>query len=132
MKSSGRIALLDHLRGLAAIRVAWFHITSGTSGWLVASGHWGWLGVELFFVISGFVIPYSLAGSARPFRISDFPAFLFRRIVRLEPPYLASIALTIVLNYMSSLSPMFNGASPLIDPFQLVFHFILSHSSDTL
>jgi peptidoglycan/LPS O-acetylase OafA/YrhL len=49
----------------------------------------GYLGVDVFFVISGFVIPYSLWG--REYSLRQFPRYMIRRAVRLEPPYLASV-----------------------------------------
>ena len=62
---SARLTTPDCLRGMAAAGVAWFHITNGNPEFsppalLKASGAHGWLGVEVFFVISGFVIPYAL------------------------------------------------------------------------
>jgi peptidoglycan/LPS O-acetylase OafA/YrhL len=70
-----RIEILGPLRGLAAWRVAWVHFTHDTdfvkTGWLRASGQYGWLWVQVFFVISGFVIPYSMwCGGYRPGSIS--------------------------------------------------------------
>jgi peptidoglycan/LPS O-acetylase OafA/YrhL len=59
-----RIPTLDALRGLASFAVAWFHFTQGSPiafpALLKASGAYGWAGVQMFFVISGFVIPHAL------------------------------------------------------------------------
>ena len=66
-----------------------------------------WLGVDAFFVISGFVIPLSLHG--RGYRLGHYPNFMLRRLLRLEPPYLVSIAMVILLGYLSSLVPGFRG-----------------------
>lgn len=122
MTRDARIPVVDQLRGLAAASVAWFHLTNGYDGWVAASGAWGWLGVEAFFVISGFVIPYALSHLAKPYQISDFPGFMARRIVRLEPPYLASIALVIVLDLVAASTPMFRGAVPDFQPLQVGAH----------
>ena len=60
----GRLAVLDSLRGLAALAVCLFHFAGrddflpGT--YLQAASRQGYLGVVAFFVISGFVIPWSL------------------------------------------------------------------------
>ena len=55
-----QIEIIGALRGLAALSVAWFHFTNGgdllQSGWLKASGAYGWLGVELFFVVKVFLL----------------------------------------------------------------------------
>jgi peptidoglycan/LPS O-acetylase OafA/YrhL len=104
-----RIEGLDLLRGLASLAVCWFHLTrfhyntpdQRVFHRLRETGDYGWLGVEVFFVISGFVIPYSLYRGR--YRVRDFFMYLARRIVRLDPPYLAAIALILVLAWVSSL-----------------------------
>jgi len=104
-----RIEGLDVLRGFASLAVCWFHLTGFHYNtpdqrffYLVRrTGAYGWLGVEVFFVISGFVIPYSLYRAR--YRIRDFFTYLARRVVRLDPPYLAAIALILVLEYATSL-----------------------------
>lgn len=86
---------VEILRGVAAFSVMWFHLTNGNSqflpsgGLLKLSGAYGYLGVQLFFVISGFIIPYSL--SIRNYQVkTDGLGFLVRRIVRIEPAYLVA------------------------------------------
>jgi hypothetical protein len=66
MKSPKRVLSVEGLRGIASLSVAWFHLTNTYQWGIVrASGSWCWLGVEAFFVIFGFVIPYALWMSAR-------------------------------------------------------------------
>ena len=72
------------------------------------------MGVTAFFVISGFVLPLSL--SSNGYRLSDAPVFLLKRAVRLEPPYLATILLIVTLGYVSTLVPLFRGATPHFNP----------------
>jgi peptidoglycan/LPS O-acetylase OafA/YrhL len=110
-----RIQSVEHLRGLAASAVMWFHFTQGnpnflSDGLLKASGAYGYLGVEIFFVISGFVIPYAMAG--RSYRLADGTGFFLRRIVRLEPPYLATVVLCLLLVALGSMTPWFRGEPP--------------------
>ena len=107
---SERQESVEILRGVAAFSVMWFHLTNGNSSFLPsdsllkASGAYGWLGVQLFFVISGFIIPYSL--SLRSYQITaDGLGFLGRRIARIEPAYLASAILMVVLQVVSALTP---------------------------
>ena len=64
LPASGRLALIDGLRGIAAMLVVLFHFCAVAHladvpvlGWLFAHGNFG---VEVFFVISGFVIAYSV------------------------------------------------------------------------
>ena len=89
---------IDFLRGLAALMVAFFHFTHhqsihGTllneSDLIYKIGHFGQYGVHLFFVISGFVIPYSMV--KHNYSIGKIGGFLLKRITRIEPPYLLSI-----------------------------------------
>ena len=47
------------------------------------------MGVHLFFIVSGFVLPYSMYKSG--YTLAAMPRFLWRRVVRIEPPYLISI-----------------------------------------
>jgi peptidoglycan/LPS O-acetylase OafA/YrhL len=120
-----RVEILATMRGLAAAAVAWFHFTNGggllSEGWLKASGAYGWLGVEVFFVVSGFVLPYSLwRGGYRVPR--DAGTFALKRLIRLEPPYLVTLALTIALLYASAATPSFKGAPPNVSAPQVILH----------
>jgi peptidoglycan/LPS O-acetylase OafA/YrhL len=89
-----RLQVLDSLRGLAALAVCLFHF-AGRDGFLpdspfkTCSRH-GDLGVIVFFVISGFVIPWSLHRAG--YRLCEFGRFVFKRLLRLEPPYLVAVA----------------------------------------
>jgi peptidoglycan/LPS O-acetylase OafA/YrhL len=60
----------------------------------------GYLGVYTFFVLSGFVIAHSL----RDVRVSPrtFARFLLKRSVRLDPPYWASLIITVFLYFVVS------------------------------
>jgi peptidoglycan/LPS O-acetylase OafA/YrhL len=113
-----RIHGLDFLRGVASLAVCWFHLTSFTYATpdgafyaaLRRTGVYGWLGVEVFFVISGFVIPYSLHRAK--YRLRSYPNFIAKRLVRLDPPYLVGIALILALAYAYAL---FKGAAPEVE-----------------
>ena len=123
MKPSERIAVIEAMRGIASISVACFHFGVPLATALPQTlTSFGWLGVDVFFVISGFVIPLSLYG--RKYRTKDFPAFLLRRLVRLEPPYIVSIVLTIVLWHLSAAAPQFAGYEPAYSFAQIGFHLL--------
>jgi peptidoglycan/LPS O-acetylase OafA/YrhL len=53
----------------------------------------------------------------------DFPQFLLRRLTRLEPPYLLSIALAIAAWHLSALAPGYGGTPPTYSLPQIGFHF---------
>lgn len=114
--SSSRIAVLDPLRGIAALAVMWFHFTHGgqlldkeslVNTWLKISGQFGWAGVDFFFVISGFVLPYALYKGK--YRLQHYGKFLFKRLIRLEPPYLVSLVIIILLLLLAPLVPGYSG-----------------------
>lgn len=95
-----RLQTIDSLRGIAALLVAWFHfsgqgtVTSGTLlQWLGKHGH---VGVEIFFAISGFVVP--LAMWRNGYQLSHKWQFLAKRAARLYPPYLAAFLITLILD----------------------------------
>ena len=81
---------VDALRAFAALWVCLFHFTAATG-----IGAYGYLGVTIFFVISGFIVPYSMMRGG--YTIAAWPTFMLKRLVRLEPPYLASIGLILAL-----------------------------------
>ncbi|HWH81830.1 MAG TPA: acyltransferase [Burkholderiaceae bacterium] len=103
--ASPRVHHADGLRAVAALWVFLFHISQATyldrlraqlPGALNAMlfDH-GVLGIAIFFVLSGFVVALAAGpGAASP---PSFGAFLMRRLVRLTPPYYASIAATLAL-----------------------------------
>src|ERR1700761_6004380 len=71
---------LDGLRGVAAIAVMLHHFRPLTAPWLFAHGY---LAVDLFFLLSGFVIAH--AYDARFRKGLGVPAFLVIRLIRLWP-----------------------------------------------
>ena len=103
------------MRGLAALLVVFQHnlhrfpgtLLTSYLGFLADEGRFGsgvgGIGVAAFFVISGMVLPLSLGGQ---YRLSQFPQFLLRRAIRIEPTYLASIVIAVMIVFgMSSLAP---------------------------
>lgn len=122
--SPRRLGTVDCLRGIAALAVVWYHCTAGSGvirgGWLYRSGEYGFLGVDVFFVISGFIIPYSLYKAG--YRVTDFARFLVKRIARLDPPYFADILLCLALSYAVTLAPGFRGEPPHYTLAQLAAH----------
>lgn len=96
-----RITALDLVRFCAAFAVVLYHYTAPSSAnfpTLSIFTQYGYLGVPLFFMISGFVVAMS-AENRSPLE------FAASRFVRLYPAYWASIALTcLVLWYHGELS----------------------------
>ena len=115
-----RLDSVEALRGLASLAVMWFHFSFAATGWLKASGTYCWLGVPAFFVISGFVIPLSMHRGG--YALASIGRFLGRRVMRLEPPYLVAIVVTLALTYLPGLVPGFQGVLPEFDWFAALLH----------
>jgi peptidoglycan/LPS O-acetylase OafA/YrhL len=127
MKENEKIIALDSLRGIAALMVCLFHFTNDTTflptnNFFHVVGQHGWSGVQLFFLISGFVIPYSLYKANYSYQNCTFsaPRFLARRFVRIEIPYFVSILLVLFVGYLYAISPYYKGIGFEID-FENVF-----------
>lgn len=94
---SGRLLELDALRGLAALAVVLFHYSTryeqlfGHTESIPASVPWGGYGVDLFFMLSGFVILMTLQRTANGWK------FAWGRFSRLYPTYWAAAALTFLV-----------------------------------
>ena len=78
---------LDGLRTIAIIAVVLFHVADAATGPLKTFGSWGWMGVDLFFVLSGYLITGILLDDrAKP--LGEFAgAFYAKRFVRIVPPF---------------------------------------------
>lgn len=126
IQGSKKIGIIELIRGIAAISVCLFHFSKtnlgfpGSSAWFPYFTQYGWAGVEAFFVVSGFVIPFSL--SSGNYRIGLFPRFLFRRCVRIEPSYFFSIVLLLGVGYVSTLFSHFQGFRFEISPLNVLLH----------
>lgn len=97
---------MEGLRGLAALLVFLVHYASLVSPWVPGGGFGdrllahvhaiGNVGVDLFFVLSGYLIYGSLLVAPKP-----FANYLARRVRRIYPAFLAVFALYVVLAFAS-------------------------------
>jgi peptidoglycan/LPS O-acetylase OafA/YrhL len=95
---------IDALRGFAALAVCLYHLTNGflhPTNWLRIINEYGYLGVDAFFVISGFVVPYSFA--QKNYTLVQFSSFFKKRFIRIEPAYWVSMAIIIVKDCLARL-----------------------------
>ena len=78
--------LLDGLRGVAALMVIWYHVFEGyafAGGTTIDTFNHGYLAVDFFFILSGFVIGYAYDDRwGKNFTMKDF---FKRRLIRLHP-----------------------------------------------
>ena len=81
-------ALLDGLRGVAALLVVWYHIFEGyqfaSGSSVITVVNHGYLAVDFFFILSGFVIGYAYDERMRNGTLS-VKQFFLRRLIRLHP-----------------------------------------------
>ncbi len=130
LKNPGRLYSLDLLRFLAALLVVLYHFSYRgniggftevslleISGW----SKYGFLGVDLFFIISGFVIAWSADKHS-------LERFIGSRFMRLYPGFLAGVTITFIATlimggdaFQSSLSQYFANLTLLPQLFGLEF-----------
>lgn len=101
-----RFAFIDALRGLAALAVCGVHFFCDESyhgvlvqtfpRWISKPLEMGTVGVQVFFVLSGFVIAYSI----RKTRVTGrfLGNFALRRSLRLDPPYWTTLFMVLAIN----------------------------------
>lgn len=120
--NSSRLKEIDALRGLAALAVVLFHFTyqfgvmfpdTPTPPFQVAHGHFG---VNLFFIISGFVIFMTLD------RTHSAMDFVVSRFSRLYPAYWISVLLTYLITHALGLP------GKLVDAGTAVTNLLMFHS----
>ncbi len=104
-----RILELDLLRFVAVLLVMGRHMTpcpESVSGWGATwSLVWqrgGWIGVDLFFVLSGFLVSGLLFQEHQKTDKVDIKRFLIRRGFKIYPPFWALILFTIVFQWVIS------------------------------
>ncbi|MCF2489817.1 acyltransferase [Dyadobacter sp. CY347] len=84
-----RFLELDALRGLAALLVVLFHFTINSNSSLLGwEFRYGATGVDIFFIISGFVIFLTIS------RVKKWPDFIVSRFARLYPAFWCCLLLT--------------------------------------
>jgi peptidoglycan/LPS O-acetylase OafA/YrhL len=117
----GHVPALDGVRGVAITLVMWAHLalctrpSNGLERGLLAASQYGLLGVDLFFVLSGFLITGILIDAKS--QNAYFRTFYMRRALRIFPLYYGVLAL---LFWVAPLIPYFQGQS---------LDFLVSHQA---
>jgi peptidoglycan/LPS O-acetylase OafA/YrhL len=84
-RSTAHFSSLDGLRCMSILAVLWHH--SGDGVWWLPASHRGFLGVDMFFVISGFLIVTLLLRERDRTGEISLPKFYARRTLRIFPAY---------------------------------------------
>ncbi|WP_189477509.1 acyltransferase family protein [Halioglobus pacificus] len=119
------IAAIDGLRAIAVLAVISNHLNSG---WLPS----GFLGVDIFFVISGYVITRSLRGEANSEKtlLSRLLDFYSRRIRRLTPALLLFVLVTSVVLSLFNPEPAHSGATAIASIFAVSNLYLFATATD--
>jgi len=94
--NSGRLPGLDTLRAVAIVAVMLYHLKPFLPESMTAVAQFCWMGVDLFFVLSGYLIGMQLL---RPYASGERPSvreFYRRRAYRILPAYLVVLWLYLV------------------------------------
>jgi peptidoglycan/LPS O-acetylase OafA/YrhL len=94
-----RLSGLDHLRALAIIIVLAYHYSlfGHPPGLYDYLGSWGWTGVDLFFVLSGYLIGGQLFAKIAKDQPVSYGEFYFKRSLRILPAYFAVLILYLTI-----------------------------------
>lgn len=144
--SHARVPELDGIRGIAILLVLFYHAFafsmqnsawSGIPHWVLIATGFGWAGVDLFFVLSGYLITgVLLRGVGKP---NYFRNFYARRALRILPLYYLILILVAVIYsgslgyvsvsffYLSNMAPIFGVAAsyPVLWSLAVEEHFYL-------
>jgi peptidoglycan/LPS O-acetylase OafA/YrhL len=107
-RASSRIASLDGMRALSISMVLLSHL-QGTEGFplgpraLGAAGDIGYLGVRVFFVISGFLITALLVSEHDRKGTISLVDFYVRRSYRILPAFLAFVAAVVIASWLGAI-----------------------------
>lgn len=89
-----RLFGLDHLRTLAIAMVVFYHYRMfAHPQWIDETMGFGWAGVDLFFVLSGYLISTPLFERMAKGKPISAPEFFIKRIFRIIPVYLVVLAI---------------------------------------
>lgn len=94
--------ILDGLRGVAAIMVVWFHIFEAyATSHLDQNINHGYLAVDFFFILSGFVIGYAYDDRWKTMTTKEF---IKRRVIRLHPMVVMGAVIGAIMFYFQGCS----------------------------
>ncbi|HEX8125674.1 MAG TPA: acyltransferase [Allosphingosinicella sp.] len=121
---------LTGIRGLAAWFVVLYHIRVGAVSYLPAEASFllskGYLAVDLFFMLSGFVLWLNYSNRLRRDGLGAVPKYLARRVARIWPLHLFILALTVVYASLVAAAGELNTVHYPWD--ELPLHILLIHN----
>jgi peptidoglycan/LPS O-acetylase OafA/YrhL len=131
-----RIPELDGLRGVAILMVLSFHFINnqltgaqfGFKSSLAKITSFGWIGVDLFFVLSGFLIGSILIRNKRS--KNYFSTFYIRRLVRIMPNYYLLLVVFLIISAIPTFQSNYfltgNRVIPTWSYFAMIHNFFMA------
>lgn len=121
--TSGELKSLTALRGIAAMAVVLQHFSSTAQEhclvWIPSIIPHGYVAVDFFFVLSGFIMSYTYLASFKRQGLAAYSSFILKRIARIAP---LNVVILLVLSSVAWLSlnlvntnPFFQTDSPIYD-----------------
>ena len=96
----GEIRALTALRGVAAMMVVLQHFSATmerhSADWIPSIVPHGYMAVDLFFVLSGFIMAYTYLADFQTRGLREFPDFLLKRVARIVPLNTAAVLLVLL------------------------------------
>ena len=112
---------LDGVRGIAILAVFFFHCSLRLEGLWSVAGSWGWMGVDLFFVLSGFLITGILLDTHGARSRFYYGGFYGRRVLRIVPAFLALMVALVVAPALTGQSSATHGLFVMHEPWYWAF-----------
>ncbi len=117
------------MRGVAALLVAFFHLRFGVVGvplfdayiFSFRFGNRGYLWVDFFFILSGFILAYRYGETCRTLSWPSYGHFVWQRVARIWPLHLVTMGLAIAYLAVKYGDGYFNRAS-------IITNLLLAHS----
>ncbi len=124
--------MIESLRGIAALGVMCIHFATSTLPTIKPNPlgdffQWAHLGIPIFFIISGFIIPYAMYTGG--YTMAKAGKFFIKRMVRMVPPAWAALVLMFAVYYGAILytgSPIAGREWPGTDPLTVAGNLLFS------
>ncbi len=101
------VPAFDGMRALCIVAVIAFHVVSTNQPWLQNIAKRGWCGVDVFFVLSGFLITWILTTELDQTGSVNLERFYARRALRLQPTFISGLIAVTALLYVLNRAKFF-------------------------
>jgi len=125
------IPVVNVIRGLTSLIIVLYHFCNyqdpqgalfANDSFLVKSTVNFFDAVNVFFFISGFILPWAMFFSN--YKLSDYPVYFLKRILRIHPPYFLSVIISVLIAVFFQLK---NGDPVFINIKEIVAHFFYAN-----